>query len=152
VRFLVLAGLVLALTPAASAGLPNPCALLTNAEVAKALGSKVESRDVVAYPGSRGKTCEWKGANLATPNSYPVHRSVMITVSTATKAQFEKGARQTTGAVPVRGIGGAAYATTGVVKFFYAWQHGFTISVIAGNAIDPIQTEKGVAKIAVTRV
>jgi uncharacterized protein DUF3558 len=144
--------LALAFAPAASAALPNPCALLTNAEVAKALGSKVESRDVVAFPGSRGRTCEWKGANLASPNSYAVQRSVMITVSTATKAQFEKGARQTPGAVAVRGVGGAAYATTGVVKFFYAWQYGFTISVVAGNAIDPIQTAKAVAKLAVKRV
>src|SRR3984957_10440978 len=45
--------LVLTLVPAASAGLPNPCQLLTNTEVASVLGGQVVSRSGDAHRGVR---------------------------------------------------------------------------------------------------
>jgi hypothetical protein len=151
VRFLVLVALALALGSAASGGVPNPCALLMNAEVAKALGSKIESRDMPSF-GGRGRTCKWTGVNLATSGFYEVHRDLTVTVSSSTRAQFDRSARQAPGAVRVRSVGQAAYASTGAVKSLDVWQHGYVLWIIAGNAIDPIATATSAAKLAVRRL
>ena len=45
-RWLLAVGAALTLAPAASAALPNPCGLLTNAEVRQLLGSTVVSRQL----------------------------------------------------------------------------------------------------------
>ena len=56
-RWLLVVGAALAFVPHASAGLPSACGLLTNAEVAKLLGSKVVGRDAL---GNRLYTsCKW---------------------------------------------------------------------------------------------
>jgi len=144
-RRLLTVVLALAFVPAASAGLPNPCALLTNAEVAKALGSKIVSREPDRY-----HSCTWTGADLG--GYYPAHRTLMVQVSSVTKAQFDKSARQTPGALPVRGIGQDAFADTGHVPSLNVWQHGDALWIAASLVNDPLQTAKLVAKIVVKRI
>jgi hypothetical protein len=147
VRRLLTVVLALAFVPAASAGLPNPCALLTNAEVAKALGSKIVARE----PTGNGHyhSCTWSGADLG--GYSPTHRTLMVQVVTVTKAQFEKGAREMTHAVPISGIGQEAYASTGPLSVLEVWQKGYALSFIASLVSDPLPTEKSVAKLFVTR-
>jgi hypothetical protein len=54
--------------------------------------------------------------------------------------------------VRVRGVGQAAYATTGVLKSLDVWQRGYTLLILASAVTDPIQTDKSVAKLAVKRL
>jgi hypothetical protein len=138
----------LAFAPAATAGLPNPCSFLTNAEVAKALGSKIVSRE----PSGNGHyhSCTWTGADLG--GYSPTHRSLMVQIVTVTKAQFEKGARETTHAVRISRIGQQAYASTGPLSVLQVWQKGYALSFIASLVSDPLPTEKSVAKLFVTRL
>ena len=140
--------LALIFVPAASAGLPNPCGLLTNAEVAKALGSKIVSREPTGT--GRYRTCTWTGADLG--GYAPMHRTLMVQVTSATKTQFDKSARTTPGAVPVHEIGQEAYAETGHVPSVNVWQHGDAIWINASLVNDPVQTAKTVAKLAVKRL
>jgi len=150
VRFIALALAALAVAPAASAGLPNPCTLLTNAQVAKVLGSKV----VEATPTGNGRygMCTWKGANMARPDAMPAQRSLIVQVSTTTEAAFKKVAEQTPGAVRIAGIGETAYSTHGALKSVNAFRHGYALMVVAGLTVDPLATAKAAAKLAVAKL
>src|SRR5579862_9892645 len=94
----------LAAAQASEAATPNPCTLLTNAEVAQAIGSKVESRQVVTSEGGKGsKTCRWTGVDLARPSSYPIHHSLTLTTALLSRRQFLELANESQGAVRVDG-------------------------------------------------
>ncbi|HEY3920589.1 MAG TPA: hypothetical protein VGL76_00575 [Gaiellaceae bacterium] len=138
---------------AAGAATPNPCRLLTNAEVAKAIGSKVASRQTVHYAGERGHTCEWQGVNLSSASSYAVHRSLMIMATDVTRAQFLKSANLSQGAVRVDGIGQVAFREgNGNVTFLNVWQNGHSFSFIVGEVTNPLAAEKTAARLALGRV
>jgi hypothetical protein len=137
----------LAFAPAAAAGLPNPCTHLTNAEVAKALGSKIVGRE--ASGNGHYRSCTWTGADLG--GYSPTHRTLMVQIVTVTKAQFDKGAREMTHAVRISGIGQEAYTSTGPLSVLEVWQKGYALSFIASLVSDPLPTEKSVAKLFVTR-
>jgi hypothetical protein len=150
-RLLLLFALFAAVAaPTASAGLPNPCTLLTNAEVANVLGSPIETREV----SGNGKyhTCKWTGKNLARPDALPSQRSLMVQLTASTKARFLKGAKETPGSIRVNGIGEAAYTTTGVLRYLDVQQHGYALWIIAGDVSDPLAAEKAAAKTAVTHL
>src|SRR6185437_13966320 len=67
-RVLVPVVLALAFTPVASGGLPNPCALFTNAELGQLLGTKIVERDT---SGNRlYRSCKWTGQNLSSSGFY----------------------------------------------------------------------------------
>lgn len=148
-RWLLAVGAAAALAPAASAGLPNPCTLLTNAEVAKVLGSKVVAR---AASGNRLYTsCTWTGANLG--GYAPTHRSLAIQVSQSTKAQFEKTARTLPGAIRVTGVGEAAFTQrAGGGSFLNVYARGYGLEVIASLITSPLEVEKRAATAALKRL
>jgi hypothetical protein len=149
VRWLLLVGAALAFAPHASAGLPSPCGLLTNAEVAKLLGSKVVARDAL---GNRLYTsCKWTGASLG--GYAPTQRSLLIQVSRSTKAQLEKTARNMPGAIRVTGVGEAAFTQrAGGGNFLNVYSHGYGIEVIASLVTSPLAVEKSAAKTALRRL
>jgi hypothetical protein len=149
VRWLLAVGAAAALAPAASAGLPNPCALLTNSEVAKVLGSKVEAREL----RGEGHTCTWTGVNLSKPGFYETHRSLHVDVWSGTRTEFLKAARQDPSAVRVKGFGDAAYrAGNGNVTFLEIWQRGRGLQIVASLVTDPLSAEKQAAKLALNRL
>lgn len=141
-RRLALVPLALLLTPAASAALPNPCVLLTNAEVAKVIGNKAETR--TPSGNGRFRMCSWTGPPLGSFSES--HAQLLVQVTRETKAQFEKVANATQGAVRVRGAGDSAYATTGAAKYLEVWQKGYALMIMATFVTDTLQAEKVAAK------
>jgi hypothetical protein len=152
IRRLVPVVVALAFAPGASGSVPNPCTLLTNAEVTKALGSKVESREIVDF-GGRGRTCKWTGVSLSASAYYQHHRTLTVTATTITGARFEQGARQTRGAVRVAGVGAAAYRYgNGNVTFLSFWQRGRALTIVASLVTDPFRAERIAATAALNRL
>jgi hypothetical protein len=150
VRWIAVVGAALALAPAAStAALPKPCALLTNAQVAKLLGSKIDDR--VASGNGRYLACKWMGASLG---SYAaVQRSLMLQVSRTTKAQFTQAARRAQGAARVRGVGEAAYVENGGGNaFLTVYARGYVLQLSDAFVTSSLGVEKAAAKLAVARL
>jgi hypothetical protein len=147
---LVLLPVLLALmsVPAASAGLPNPCALLTNAEVAKVFGARIGNRTSNSYGLNRG--CTWDGVPPSSFTSY--HASLRIDVSRVARAEFEKQARKAKDAVPVRGVGEIAYSQYIAGEFLSVWQNGIWISVELSGGSSPLADAKTLARAALTRL
>jgi hypothetical protein len=131
--------------------MPNPCSLLTNVEVAKTLGSKIELRDAPEF-GGRGRTCRWTGANLSKPGYLPSRRTLMVMLWPSTRAEFDRWGRQMHSVMKVSGVGGHAFATTGVMKSVDVWQHGFILFITATDVTDSITRAENVARIAVGRL
>lgn len=134
--------IALALAPGAAAAVPNPCSLLTNAEVAKMIGSKIANR--TSGGNGRFRVCTWAGPPLGTFTS--VHAQLFVQVTPETKAQFTKSANAMQGAVRVRGVGDMAYADTGAAKFLRAWQKGYALLIQVSRTADDMQAEKVAAK------
>jgi hypothetical protein len=146
-RRLMPVALALALAPSASAALPNPCALLTNAQVAKIFGSKVETRTV---GGNRlYRTCTWDGPGLGTYGG--THPQLMLQVTHGTKGQFDKSAKRTPGAVRVNGLGEAAF-TANNDQMLYVLQHGTLLSFFSTAFTTSIQVDKSLARAALKRL
>ena len=132
-------------TPAA---VPNACAMLTNAEVAKAFGSKIETR--TAQGNGRYQMCTWLGPALGSFTS--ARAQLIVQVMRRTRAQFDTAAKQAQDAARINGVGQAAYATTGVLKSLNVWQHGYALFIVVGFVSNPLQTEIGVARAAVAHL
>ncbi len=145
----LLLSVVLALTfvPAAAAGLPNPCTLLTNAEVAKAFGSKIQSRANESYGLSR--SCTWEGAPLGSFTS--AHASLQLDIAHVSRAQFLKNAKKAKNAVPIHGIGDLAYSQYMAGEFLTVWRQGIWLSVSLGGVSSPIASAKALARSAIAR-
>jgi hypothetical protein len=150
-RVLVPVVLALAFAPVASGGLPNPCALVTNAEVAQVLGTKIVERDT---SGNRlYRSCKWTGQNLSSSGFYPTQRSLMVEVSLTTKTRFEESARTTKGAIRVTGVGEAAFAMPqGGGGFLYVYAHDYGLNLSASLVTSPLNVEKNAGRIAVKRL
>lgn len=151
-RWLVVIGAALMLAPSATAALPNPCTLLTNADVAKVLGSKVESKQTRNFGGSTD-SCQWTGVNLAGPNSYAIHRTLTVTIDAVSRSQFRKFANDAQGSARIKGVGQIAYVQgNGNLTQLEIWQSGRTIGVIANLVANPLAAEKAAAKLVVARL
>jgi len=138
--------LALAFVPTASA-LPNPCALLTNAEVAKVFGAKIASRARDAtVPGG----CTWDGVTQGTFTS--AHASLRIDIARVTKAEFEKQAKKAKNAVPVRDVGELAYSQYTAGETLTVWQQGIWMSVDLTEATSPLAAAKTIARAALARL
>jgi hypothetical protein len=147
-RALLAVVLALALSPVASAGLPNACALLTNAEVAKAFGAKVANRTSATNGLYRG--CTWDGAPPSSFTSY--HASLHLDITRITRAQFEKLARKTPNAVPVHGLGEAAFSQYAAGEFLAVWHKGVVLNFALSGGSSPLATAKTLARSAVARL
>ncbi len=103
-RFLVPVLLALSAVSAASAARPpDPCALLTNAQVTKAIGYKVALHST--GPGLTGlyRSCTWSGPAIGFTQSRP---SLMLQTSRLSKARFLNGAQ---GHALIAGLRGPGY-------------------------------------------
>jgi hypothetical protein len=140
--------LAIALVPNASAaGLPNPCALLTNADAAKVLGSKISYRTPKTDDFYR--SCTWNGVDLSSATS--AHASLMVDVSRIT---FLRQAAQRRGAVLVRGLGDVAVGTPrDIAVELSVWQNGLELTFEVVQSSSPaFSAEKAAAKIALEHV
>jgi hypothetical protein len=135
-------------SPASPArAIPNPCALVTNADVSAALGSKVAFRDVPDL-GGRGRSCRWTGTSLSSSDYYQVRRTLLVFVSPSTRAQFERALHRP-GAVEVSGTGAVAFADRGPARLLQVWKHGLTLLIQVVFVTNPIAAATHVARIAV---
>jgi hypothetical protein len=139
----------------ASARLPNPCALLTNGEITKAFGDKLQSR-TADDPSS----CTWNGVPLGTFTT--VAPSLMLGVAQVTEAQFEKaaiaivpgaepGTMERERGVLVKHVGDLAYSMANGTDFI-VWYRGTMLDFESSVLVSPLETAKALAKIALTRL
>jgi hypothetical protein len=140
------------LVPALAAlglAVPNACTLLTNAEAATVLGSKIESHE----PGGGGHSCTWTGVNLSRPGFYETHRTLMVDAAAESRAGFVRSADREASARLVRGLGDVAFRTgNGNITFLAVWQKGYVVTLEAGLVTDPLAAEKQAAKLALKRL
>jgi hypothetical protein len=145
--------LALAFAPAAAARTPNACALLTNAEVAKAFGEKIETRTAAS-----AGVCTWAGLPIGTFTT--AHPQLTLFVGTVTKARFEHDQEHETvlpGQVPsapprrVSGVGQLAFVSQND-DTLSVWDHGVQLTLLDAGLVSPLQAMKRLATLAVTRL
>ena len=130
-----------------------PCGLLTNAEVAKAIGSKIDSKQIMNFGGGPNDTCQWVGVNLAGPSSYATHRTLTVTVDIQSRAKFLEFADEVKGALRVKGIGQLAFSQgNGNLHQLVVWQGGYVLTFTANLVSNPLVVEKLAARDAVARL
>jgi hypothetical protein len=121
-RIVVALALALSLVGSATAGASrlDPCGLVTNAQVSKAIGYKVQER---AAGGNRmAPSCKWSGTPIGFLQTRP---SLMIMARRMTESQFTKGSGGA--GTPIVGLGGPGYeALNGA--FVVAWRHGVALT------------------------
>ncbi|HWB23446.1 MAG TPA: hypothetical protein VG652_11245 [Gaiellaceae bacterium] len=139
----------------ASAQLPNPCALVTNAEVAKSVGDKIQSR-TAGDPHS----CTWNGVPYGT--FMTTTPTLTLDVSQVTEAQFrrnafsivpgaEPGTMEREAGVLVKHVGTVAYSLVSGQELI-VWYRGIMLDVSSSALVSPLETAKALAKIALTRL
>jgi hypothetical protein len=118
-RFLVPVVLALSVVSTASAARPpDPCALLTSAQVTKAIGYKVALHTAGGTGLSR--SCTWSGPAIGFTQSRP---SMMVQANRLSKAKFLQGAA---GHDLITGLPGPAYELmNGTIVL--AWRNGITL-------------------------
>src|SRR5262245_45635826 len=136
------------------AALPNACALLTNADVAKVFGAKVAYR---SYAQSSG--CTWLG--------WPFERQygqqmVTLDVTPATRAQFDEvssfvvsdgpGLRRVGRSTPIDGVGQAAFAQLYAFTDLEVFYRGLVIKVDTTFVGGPLAAKKRLAAAAIARL
>jgi hypothetical protein len=138
---------------ASATGIPNPCALLTDAAAATALGTTgIESRDSQVPSGmsSHYRMCTWTGTPLT--STYYSNSTVTVMAARSTRLEFLKDERASRESIVIHGLGQAAYAWVGPATFVYVFQHGYMIQIQVSPAVNPLQAEKKLAKLALTRL
>jgi hypothetical protein len=135
--------LALFLIPVAGATtVPNPCRLLTSAEVANQLGSSVLSRARL----NGGYSCRW------TVSDHGAKQTLELGIWAPTRAQFEAGAHVLGQPVRVVGIGQEAYASSTRPPFLLVWQRGIALRLDTSLPQNPAQVERALAKLATSRL
>ena len=119
---------------------PSACALLTNTDVAKALGTEIESRASGNTPHAR--LCIWHGKPLSAFTSSG--ELLVLLVTTSSKLQFETQAPP--GSVQIRGLGGLAY-TAGGPHTLVIWKNDVAVSFTVTFASSPVHAAESLAKI-----
>jgi hypothetical protein len=142
--------------PLATAALPDPCALLANADVAKVFGANVAYRS----PDPALHSCSWSGWPFARQFG---KQTVTLDVARATRADFERlstfvvldeapGTRRIAQSLRVRGVGQAAFAQSFAGVDLEVWYHGLVISVRTTFVGAPLAAEKQLAAAAIGRI
>jgi hypothetical protein len=128
---------------ASAAPLPPPCKLLTNAEVAHALGLKIEMRTPQPF------TCTWQTVPFG--NFTSTNRSLQIQEAHLTKAKFERFGTQNprNPLISYKGIGELAYLEPDGNGSYtlLVWQHGVYLQLAADEVASPLATEQALALI-----
>jgi hypothetical protein len=137
----------LAFAPVAAATIPNPCALLTNAEVAKVFGAKIATR--VSDGNRLRRGCTWDGVAAGSFTSY--HATLRIDVAPISRAQFGTIAKKTKHAVPIHGLGEAAFSSYMAGEFLAVWHSGIYLAVELTGGSSPVAAAKILAREALRR-
>ncbi|HEY3921617.1 MAG TPA: hypothetical protein VGL76_05830 [Gaiellaceae bacterium] len=146
-RFVAVVLVALAVTPVASAALPNACTLISNTQVAPLIGGKVGTR--IERGTSLYHTCTWTSVARG---HYGVHSVLTVSVGAETKAQFVHGAEQIPGAHPVAGLGQVAFMQKGGRGSISAWDKGYAVQIFGSLVQVYPSRAKGVAKLAVAHL
>src|SRR5918911_1009294 len=137
---LAAAAAAVALVPAASGGTLTPCALVTAADAAKALGTTVGK----GRAETRGlyKACTYtKG-----------RKTLTVLVRQIDKATFEKSAKKNPPPVfAIPGIGDEAYSAAGGYALL-VWKKGTELTFAFIGVSPVVQTQKDVANAALKRL
>jgi hypothetical protein len=70
----------------------------------------------------------------------------------STRSQFIENERAAHANVVIHGVGEAAYAWNGAATILWVLQHGFTIQIQVSPAVNPLQAETKLARLALTRL
>lgn len=135
-------------------GVPNPCTLLTDVAAATALGTKgIQDRNSQLPPSmgtSHYRMCVWTGTPLS--NLIPSDSTVTVMTYRSTRSQFIASERASRHDTAIHGLGEAAYAWTGAATILWVLQHGSTIQIQVSSAVNPLQAETKLGKLALTRL
>jgi hypothetical protein len=124
--------------------LPEPCALLTNAEAGGVLGTPIDFRQRVG--NGRYGMCTWTSRRLSRLEFPEVRRSLNVQVTRSTKAAARQSAGLP-GSVRVSGLGEIAFAQGGGgAVMLDAYAHGYAIEVMASYVTAPLAVEKQAAR------
>jgi hypothetical protein len=134
-----------------TAGLPNPCRMLSNTGVAEALGANVEYK--TAHPEYHG--CIWSG--LPFTNRFG-QQTVELDVGWLSRAEFEKfySWEIVPGRTPfssevvrkarIYGVGQVAFSPQNDGSALDVWYHGMVLSFSTTYLASPLANEKTLAK------
>jgi hypothetical protein len=139
--------------------LPNPCALLSNADVGKVFGAEIAYRS----PKPERRACSWSGWPFP---GRPGQQTVTIDVAQATRAQFERaystwviigeGPRRIAHSRRIDGFGEAAFAQSYAQSFagvdLETYYHGFVISIGTTFVGSELAAEKQLTTAAIARL
>jgi hypothetical protein len=143
VRWLLVVAAAAALVPNASAALPNPCALLTNAQVSGLLGTKIASR-ADRPAGVRARMCRWVGRNGL---------ALTVILAQRTKAEYELSAHDTPRSIRVNGIGDAAFTVPkSEGGFLVVWRGSYPLELSATLGKTQLPVEESAARSALRRL
>jgi hypothetical protein len=139
------------------AAVPDPCALLTNADVAKVLGGEVAYR--TAKPEYHA--CSWSGWPYL--HQYG-QKAVTIDVAGVSRADFDRAfstwivvtrefaSRHSAKSTPIRGVGEAAFAQIFAGASLEVYYRGLVISIDTTMLRAPLAAEKRLAAAAIARL
>jgi hypothetical protein len=139
---------------AAPAGLPNPCALLTGRDVAKAFGARVAYR--TTQPESH--QCSWNGVPFR--DRYG-QQGVTLSVARVSRADFVRssstwiapgpvtGSRERARSVRFDGVGEIAFTQPGAGYDLEVWYRGIAIDISSTLLRTPLASEKHLAQAAI---
>jgi hypothetical protein len=133
----------------AAAPLPNPCALITDAQVSGILGSKVVS----TTPSGNGlyRSCSWTAKSIAAAGAAPVQRALRIQITRSTKAAFLRQANAQPNARRVAGVGEIAW-TLQPMNVLNVYADGLALQLSSVFTTSPVSTEKTAAKLALKHI
>jgi hypothetical protein len=115
--YLVVSGFALAASP-----LPNPCSLLTTAQVVPTIGGSIQTR--TRSGNGLAPTCTWTGP----PQGYmQFHETLTLQVFRITRARFDRtNAESRPPATPVFGFGVRAYTS---IAGLQEWKGGIAVEM-----------------------
>jgi hypothetical protein len=139
---------------AEQAALPNACALLTNADVAKVFGAKVAYRSYEQYGG-----CTWLGRPFERQYG---QQTMTLAVARASQADFDRfstvvvsdgpGLRRVARSTAVQGVGNAAFAQIFAARDLEVFYGGLVVSIKTTFVSSQLRAEKRLAQAAVERI
>jgi hypothetical protein len=134
---------------------PNPCTLLTNAEVASVFGA------TVAYKSSEPNLgCTWSGRPFERQYG---QRKVTLDVARVTRADFDgfstfivmdgtSGSRRIAKSARIQGVGEAAFAQIFAGVDLEVYYRGFVVTVTTSFVGSPLAAQKRLAAAAIARL
>ncbi|HEY3921140.1 MAG TPA: hypothetical protein VGL76_03405 [Gaiellaceae bacterium] len=140
---------LLASSASAAGPLPNPCALISKAQVSGILGSKIVS--TAPAGNSLYRSCAWTAKSIAPTGVEPVQRALRIQIARSTKAAFLQQADHQPNAQRVAGVGQAAW-TARPTNALNVYSNGFTLELSSVFTASPLAAEKTAAKIVLRQL